>query len=296
MAADGITLIAPGKVNLFLGVGDRRPDGYHDVVTVLQALDDRVADTIEMSPGDVLAVRCEPSLDLPAEQNLAYRALVRLGEEAGLEPTFDVTITKRVPAGGGLGGASSDAAAVLLGACRFWGLDPASAEITGIAASLGADVPFFLVGGTALYAGRGDELLRRLPTRMLDLVVVNPGVAVSTPAAYATFDRLLRPPVPDVSALVSALSSGDTEAIAAVLFNNLAEAACDVAPEVAEALSVVSQTEGVLRSLVSGSGASVFGICQNAATAVHAAAVAEEREGWWASATCASPGGTSVVG
>ncbi|TDB37764.1 MAG: 4-(cytidine 5'-diphospho)-2-C-methyl-D-erythritol kinase [Actinobacteria bacterium] len=292
MSAERISLLAPAKVNLFLAVGDRRPDGYHDVVTVLQKLDARVADTVTIERADELSVVCEPAIDIPAEQNLAFRALLGLGALAGREPRFSVTLRKRVPAAGGLGGASTDAAAALVGACRLWGLDAASPEVTALAASLGADVPFFISGGTALYAGRGDTLVRRMDTPPLDLVIVNPGVPVPTPAAYAMFDRLLCPAVPTVDRMLGALASRDPRTIAAALFNNLAEAACDLAPEVAEALAFVTQSEGVLGALVSGSGSSVFGICEDAEAAEAVARAANTRPAWRASATAASPGGS----
>ncbi|PKQ37678.1 MAG: 4-(cytidine 5'-diphospho)-2-C-methyl-D-erythritol kinase [Actinobacteria bacterium HGW-Actinobacteria-1] len=295
MSAERITLLAPAKVNLFLAVGDRRPDGYHDVVTILQALDERVADTVIIERADVLTVICEPSIGIPAEENLAFRALEGLGALVGREPAFSVTISKRVPAAGGLGGASADAAAALVGACRLWGLPADSPEVTALAASLGADVPFFIAGGTALYAGRGDMLVRRLDTPALDLVVVNPGVPVSTPAAYATFDRLLRPAVPTVDGMLRALASHDIGEISAQLFNNLAEAACDLAPEVAEALHFVSQSEGVLGAIVSGSGSSVFGVCEDAETAERVAHDAGMHGDWWASATMARPGGSAEI-
>lgn len=291
MPAERITLLAPAKVNLFLAVGDRRPDGYHDVVTILQALDERVADAVTIERADALSVTCEPPIGIPAEENLAFRALERLGALVGREPAFSVTISKRVPAAGGLGGASADAAAALVGACRLWGLAADSPELTALAASLGADVPFFIGGGTALYTGRGDMLVRRLDTPALDLVVVNPGVPVSTPAAYATFDRLLRPAVPTVDDMLSALQSRDAAMIASRLFNNLTEAACDLAPEVSEALHFVSQSEGVLGAIVSGSGSSVFGVCEDAETAKRVAHDAGMHSDWWASATAACPGG-----
>lgn len=293
MSAERITLLAPAKVNLFLAVGERRPDGYHDVVTILQTLDERVADTVAIERADALTVTCEPPIGIPAEENLAFRALDGLSALAGREPALAVTISKRVPAAGGLGGASADAAAVLVGACRLWGLAADSPEVTALAASLGADVPFFIAGGTALYSGRGDALVRRLDTPALDLVVVNPGVPVSTPAAYATFDRLLRPTAPKVDGMLRALESHDVAAIASRLFNNLAEAACDLAPEVTAALSFVSQSEGVLGAIVSGSGSSVFGVCEDARTAERVAHDAGMQSGWWASATTAFPGGSA---
>lgn len=295
MAADRVTLLAPAKINLFLAVGGRRSDGYHDVVTILQTLDERVADVVELQAADSLLVTCEPGVGIPAEENLVHRALTRLGEMAGLDPSFSVMIRKRVPAAGGLGGASSDAAAALVGACRLWGLDVTAPEVTKLAASVGADVPFFIGGGTALYTGRGDALIRRLPTPSLELVVVNPGVPVATPAAYAAFERLPGHDAVDPDAMIHAIGAGSASAISAALFNDLGEAAFVVAPEVRDALRWVGESADVLGAIVSGSGSSVFGICENASAACGIADAAAGREGWWASATSASPRGVADI-
>lgn len=295
MTAHRIALLAPAKVNLFLAVGELRSDGYHDVVTILQALDESVADVVELTAADSLSVTCAPDIGVAAEENLVHRALVRLGEIAGRAPEFSVLVHKRVPAAGGLGGASSDAAAALTGACRLWGLDESSAEVIDVAKSLGADVPFFLGGGTALYDGRGDSFVRRMQTPDLALVVINPGVSVPTPAAYAAFDQQLRNGTPDASAMIDAIDSGNPVDISAALFNNLTEAAIGLAPEVLEALQFLSQSDGILGSLVSGSGSSVFGICENTESAQRVARLAAVRDGWWASATSASAGGITEV-
>ncbi|MDO8950282.1 MAG: 4-(cytidine 5'-diphospho)-2-C-methyl-D-erythritol kinase [Actinomycetota bacterium] len=295
MLTDHVTLISPGKVNLFLEVGARRTDGYHDVATVLQALDERAADVVEMAPADALAVTCVPDIGVSAEDNLATRALVLLGEVAGRTPAFAVTLRKRLPAAAGLGGASSNAAAVLVGACRLWGLDPASGEVLGIARSLGADVPFFIEGGTALYTGRGDVLARRLPTNALSLVLINPGEPVSTAAAYAHFDRRLRGPARDVTTMLEALQSGDSSAVASALANNLGDVAVEIAPSVGEARSFLRQAPGVLGALVAGSGSTVFGICEDQTSAEDVAREASTREGWWSVATCASSTGVRFV-
>lgn len=296
MPADRVTLLSPGKVNLFLEVGERRPDGYHDVVTVLQALDERVSDTVEIVPAGALSVICVPDIGVPSEDNLVTRALVRLGEVAGRTPSFTVTLHKRLPAAAGLGGASSNAAAALVGACGLWGLDPASGEVPGIARSLGADVPFFIEGGTALYTGRGDVLATRLPTPTLSLVLINPGEPVSTAAAYASFDRRLRGPGRDATAMVGAVRAGDAVAIAHALGNNLGEVAAEIAPSAGEALAFLRHAPGVLGALVAGSGSTVFGICEDEASAERIALETSGREGWWVVATGTSPFGIRRTG
>lgn len=291
MSADRVTLLSPAKVNLFLEVGERRADGYHHLTTVFQALDERASDTVEIERADALSVACVPDIGVPQEDNLVTQALVRLSEAVGRPASFAVTIHKRIPAAGGLGGASSNAAAALVGACMLWGIEPTSSVVIDVARSLGADVPFFIDGGTALYAERGDVLMARMPTPELPIVLVNPGEPVSTAAAYAMFDRRLRAASSGASRVVDALRSGDRVEIAAALGNNLGEVASEIAPSVGDALAFLRAAPGVLGALVAGSGSTVFGICESDAVAARVADDAVARQGWWAVAT-----GTSACG
>lgn len=290
MVADRITLRAPAKVNLYLAVGPRRPDGYHDLTTVFQALDERASDTVTVSPAPSLQVVCEPDIGVPVLDNLAARAVTALADATGREPHLRLHIRKRIPAAGGLGGASSDAAAALLGACALWGVDPASSDVVAIARRLGADVVFFLTGGTALYAGRGDELVETLPTPSMSIVLVNPGEPVPTPAAYAEFDRLPVRSVPSAAPLLAALRSGDVPSVAGAMHNGLDEAACAIAPGSAAALRHLRSAPGVLGALVSGSGSTVFGVCADEAAATAVAAKARS-VGWWACVTASADAG-----
>lgn len=291
---DRIRVLAPAKINLYLAVGARRPDGYHDLATVFQALDERASDVVTVTVADTLTVACEPDIGVPAEENLVTRAVRALADHAGREPALGVHVLKAIPAAGGLGGASSDAAAALFGACRLWGIDSTSAEVIAIARSLGADVPFFMVGGTALYGGRGDVLSERLPTPALSLVLVNPGEPVPTPAAYAAFDRILPQPAPSVEGILTALKSGDVASLPGLLHNDLSDAASRVAPGTAEALRFLRGVPGVSGALVSGSGSTVFGVCVDEASAECAAALARD-VGWWACVTATSAHGVREI-
>jgi len=295
MDAERIVMLAPAKVNLFLEVGDVRADGYHQLTTVFQALDDRVADTLVIERADTLSVRCEPDIGVPSESNLVTRAIRALARRVGREPELSVTVRKRIPAGGGLGGASSDAAAALVGACHVWDLDPAAVDVESVARSLGADVPFFLTGGTALFVERGDVLAERLPTPSLHLVLVNPGISASTAAVFAAYDRLPRRAGPGVGALLDALAGGDVGLVAGGLFNGLTEAAQVVSPGIAHVLATLVSTDNVRGVLVSGSGSTVFGICDDAGGAAHAASEMA-RCGWWARATEPSDCGVRAIG
>lgn len=291
MTADRVTLVSPAKVNLFLEVGERRADGYHDVVTVLQALDERASDTLDMSVAEDLSVVCMPDIGVPQEENLVTRALVRLGEVVGRAPSFAVTVHKRIPAAGGLGGASSNAAAALVGACMLWGIEPVSAVVLDVARSLGADVPFFIEGGCALYGERGDVLMSRLSTPVLPVVLINPGEPVSTAAAYAMFDRRLHAATRSATDMMTALRSGEAAVVAGALSNNLGEVAAEIAPTMSEALAYLRGADGVLGALVAGSGSTVFAVCESDAAAGRVAGEAAAHEGWWVVATGTSPFG-----
>jgi 4-diphosphocytidyl-2-C-methyl-D-erythritol kinase len=281
-------LLAHAKVNLFLAVGARLPDGYHEVTTVMQAL--AVADqlSVEAVAGEV-SLTCTPDVGVPADANLAWRAAQAWLQATGVGAR--IRLTKNIPVGAGLGGGSSDAAAVLAALGASDGSDrglPAR-----LAAGLGADVPFFLGPGTALMGGRGDEPLEALPTPALDIVLVNPGVPAPTSAVYALLDRMIRPRSPSPEAIVAAVRSGDRRAIAGALHNDMADAAAALVPEVRSALRFLEESRGVLRGLVAGSGSSVFGLCEDEAAARECADAAEAR-GWWACATTASDAGVSI--
>lgn len=160
----GLRLLAPAKINWTLEVLGKRPDGYHEVRTVMQTID--LCDEITVAPAGKLSLDINGSeqalRDLPREDNLAYRAAQLLWERAGFRGGARIVLAKRIPVAAGLGGGSSDAAAVLRGLRRLWALNISDRELTSIAAQLGSDVPFFLRGGTAVASGRG-EVIQPLP-------------------------------------------------------------------------------------------------------------------------------------
>jgi len=181
-----VTLRASAKINLDLRVGARRPDGYHDLRTVLQTLDLHDTVTVESCRGP-FGIDGDPAL-MPLDQtNLVWRAAVALWRAAGKsgDPRgARVRVTKRIPSRAGLGGGSSDAAAALVGLSRVWRFPATLARLMPVAATLGSDVPFFLVGGTALGLGRGDQLYPLVNRPRRHVVVVLPDFGVSTPDAY----------------------------------------------------------------------------------------------------------------
>ncbi len=187
-------LRAPAKINLDLRVMGRRPDGYHELRTLFQTIS--LADVLEVEHepgrGFSIVVESEPAI----EENLAERAARRLNEAAGLSGSWRVKLKKRIPMGAGLGGGSADAAAVLLGFPALGGVRVPLETLAAIAAELGSDVPFFLLGGAAVGLGRGTELypLPDVPRR--PGVIVSPGIHVSTPDAYRALGRALTAEIP----------------------------------------------------------------------------------------------------
>ncbi len=289
---NAVRVQAPAKVNLFLGVGEVLADGYHEVTTVMHAIDLR--DEVVLRTAGVLSLVCIPDVGVPAERNLAWRAAQALGAEFGREPRVEITLTKRTPHGAGLGGGSSDAAAVIAGLARLWGADRDDERCVRAARAIGADVAFFLgESGCALMTGRGDVLDRELLGLDAPMLVVRPLKPVPTAAAYAAFDAdPVEPGAP--GEVLAALEARDATAVASALSNNLEKAALSVVPAIADALAYVQELPGVLGAAVSGSGSAVFAICDSSHAAEKGAELARSR-GWWGQATRLRPSGVEVV-
>jgi len=286
-----LVVTAPAKINLFLGVGSPRPDGFHEVITVMHSLE--LADTVRLRPADELAVTCDADLGIPAEDNLAYRAARQFSETYGVDVLVDIEIEKRIPAGAGLGGGSADAAAVLAGLAHWAALPLDHSALVAIARSLGADCAFVLLGGPALMRGRGDEFVRPLPAISAEVVLVKPDASVPTAAAYRAFDAS-PVAVGAASGVADALRFRDRAALAAGLSNNLTAAAESLVPEIAAVRAWLGEQEGVAGVLLAGSGSAVFALCEDRESAEQAARGARER-GWWAVATQTRPSGVEVA-
>lgn len=276
-----ITVRAAAKINLHLGVGGPRADGFHPLVTVYQAIS--LQDTITASlPADAqaeveLSLACAsyltPGTVPPGADNLACRAAVALAGHHGVRARARLHIDKQIPVAGGLAGGSADAAAALVALDRLWGLRTPLADLHRIAADLGSDVPFALLGGTALGTGRGEVVTPIEDPGPWWWVIVPADSGLSTPAVYAAFDRLhpgAGDPAP-ADRLLSALATGEPERLAAALHNDLQEAALALRPELARTLAS-GGAAGALAALISGSGPSCVFL---AADAEHAATVAE---------------------
>ena len=269
MTMQSATVRAPAKINLALGVGAVRSDGYHPVTTVYQAVDlcDEVRATASPDGEIVLTVTYDgrsatETAQVPLdERNLAYRAADLLRRRAGIDEGLTMAIRKAIPVAGGLAGGSADAAAALLAADAVWGLGTPRSDLLAIAAELGSDVPFCLFGGTAMGTGRGEQVSPVLARGTYCWVLGLADRGLSTPVVYGEFDRLhasVPPPEPQVAPeLLAALRAGDPAALGAVLSNDLQEAALSLRPELAEALAVGDDC-GALGASISGSGPTVI--------------------------------------
>jgi 4-diphosphocytidyl-2-C-methyl-D-erythritol kinase len=279
-----IRLRTYAKVNLYLAVGARRPDGYHDIDTVFQTVslydDLAIDDAEELSVSMTLAegVAGEPP---PPGEDLVTRAARALAPGRGAA----LAVTKRIPLGAGLAGGSANAAGALVGLNRLWRLGLGDDELGGLAAVLGSDVPFCLVGGLARARGRGELVEPVRPGPPCWLVLGISERELSTAAVYAERDRLGPTRAPDGGAAVlAAAAAGDARALAPLLRNDLAEAVRTLRPEVAAGEQALLKA-GALAALVCGSGPTVLGLCEDAE---HAAAVAAACRGAFARVEVAS--------
>jgi len=247
----------PAKVNLQLGVGPARADGFHSVATVYQAVS--LFDEVTVEPAERLevVVTGEQTAGVPADAtNLAARAAVLVAAYAGVEPLVRITLHKGIPVAGGMAGGSADAAGALLGCAELWDAPLTPEQLTGLAAQLGSDVPFALAGGTAVGLGRGEQLTPALTSGRFSWVFALADGGLSTPAVYAECDRLRAGqavPEPRVSdAVMTALRAGSPAGLGAALANDLQPAACSLRPSLGRLLAVGA--EHVAGALVSGSG------------------------------------------
>jgi len=259
----GLVLRAPAKVNLFLEVIGRRPDGYHEIETVMHAVD--LADELEFTPAEEIEVVCD-SDDVPTgRDNLVWAAAHLLRAETGVDAGAVIRLRKRIPIESGLGGGSSDAAAALLGLSSLWQLRLDRARLADIAARLGSDVPFFLWRGTALCTGRGEQVTPLPCPRALHFILLLPEVSVSTARVYGSTSRLTSPRKLGTFNRL-ALESGDFPALGKALFNRLEETTFRLYPQLEAMKGKLAELplDGVL---MSGSGSCIFGLCRTVADA-----------------------------
>jgi 4-diphosphocytidyl-2-C-methyl-D-erythritol kinase len=267
-----VTVRAPGKVNLYLAVGDRRDDGYHELTTVFHAVS--VVDEVTVRNADVLSVELsgEAVGQLPAdERNVAWQAAELMADHVGRAPDVSITIAKSIPVAGGMAGGSADAAAVLVAMNSLWELGVPRRDLHALAAQLGADVPFALHGGTALGTGRGEELATVLSRNTFHWVLAFSDGGLSTPTVFSELDRLrdagTPPRLGEPEPVLAALAAGDPQQLAPLLGNELQAAAVSMDPALRRVLRAGMEA-GAMAGIVSGSGPTCAFLCPSAPAAV----------------------------
>lgn len=272
-----VTVRVPGKVNLYLGVGDLRQDGYHDLTTIFHAVS--LLDEVTVRNADVLSLEMvgEGVETLPTdERNLAWQAAELLAAHVGRAPDVAISIEKSIPVAGGMAGGSADAAAVLVAMNNLWELGVPRRDLHALAAQLGSDVPFALHGGTALGTGRGEELATVLARSTFHWVLAFAHGGLSTPAVFSEIDRLRDASdagreepsrLDDPEPVLAALASGDPAELAPLLGNDLQAAAVSLNPSLRRTLRA-GVDAGALAGIVSGSGPTCAFLCKSAPAAI----------------------------
>ena len=269
---ESLTVRAAAKLNLSLAVLARRPDGYHEIESLMVpvSLHDTLVVRATETPGISLRVRYAGALatadgsvlagDVPTDgRNLVVRAAEALAAEAGVTQGLDIELAKEIPAGSGLGGGSSDAAAVLMAAARVWGLDWSPAQLAAVGARIGSDVPWFFAGGPAIASGRGEVLDSVADIPPLPAVIVRPTAGLSTAAVYGqcTPDPARRG---DAARLATALAHGDGRA-ATLMHNALEAPARALCPDVDQLLDALARA-GAAAPRLTGSGSACFALAR----------------------------------
>ncbi|MGX7678014.1 4-(cytidine 5'-diphospho)-2-C-methyl-D-erythritol kinase [Jatrophihabitans sp. DSM 45814] len=293
LGGDHVHVRVPAKINLHLGVGPLRPDGFHELTTVFQAVglyDDITASAGTPGPAIGLSLSGPEAAGVPAdERNLAWRAADLLAKHRrGSRAGVALSVSKAIPVAAGLAGGSADAAGALLACKELWKLDIDEAELDLLAAELGSDVTFALHGRTALGTGRGERLRPIDTPHEFHWVLAAASAGLSTPAVYRELDRqraagsertTAATSAGEVAPLLAALVAGDYGALGELLINDLQPAALALAPQLSRTLKAGTEA-GALAGLVSGSGPTCAFLAPNR---IAAAAIATELK---ASATC----------
>ncbi len=276
-----VELYAPAKLNLYLDVIDKRADGYHNIVSIMQTIG--VYDVIQLEEAEDISLECS-GLDIPMEANIAYKAAVFLREytnkyqEGAPLAGVRIKIEKHIPQGAGLGGGSSDAASVLIGLNQLWELCLNKQELMQIGEKLGADVPFFIIGGTCLAEGIGTKITQLPNLCNIWFVLVYPKINISTAGVYKNLKIKLTNGTKTVKIISSGIENNDITTICKGLYNGLETVTLNHYPQIS-AIKDELTAAGCLAALMSGSGSCVFGITgtkEEADRVSHSL----KREGW----------------
>ncbi len=254
---EALQIKAFAKVNLFLEILARRPDGYHEIDSVFQEVD--LADDLTLTdqPAELTLTCSNPAIE--TEHNLAYLAARMLREVTGTRRGVHIEIQKNIPTGAGLGGGSSDAAATLAGLNRLWDLGLDRPQLVEIGQAIGSDVPFFLYGGTARVQGRGETVTPQVSAKPCYLVILFPDFSIPTEQVYKNLKLDLTSERRDGISMLHALSQGQVSEVGLLMFNRLQPVALDLHPALQNHLHTFAQckSNGVL---MSGTGSSIFAL------------------------------------
>ena len=268
-----VTVQAPGKVNVGFSVGGLRSDGYHEVATLLIALSHRDLVTIQPARGLRLTVSGPTSGQVPEdESNLAAQAALRLAKFRGIRPDVHIRIRKNIPSCGGMAGGSADAAATLIACNTVWGTGLKADELAALAAELGADVPFCLIGGAAVGRGRGEVLEPLSAAGPYHWAIAFSDRGLSTPAMFTALDerraaaRSSTTPAALPDELLHAFASGDPRRLASVMFNDFEQAAMEEYPALRKTREA-GLNAGALTGILSGTGATYAFLAESEAAA-----------------------------
>ena len=249
-------LLAPAKINLYLEIVSKRQDGYHNLESVMHTVS--LCDELEFSDSDKIELVCDKAICSP-EKNLVYKTAVKLKDKFSVNKGVKIILKKNIPAGAGLGGGSSDAAATILALNKYWNLNLSKKELEEFASTIGADVPFFLTGGTAKIEGIGDIVKKLKVNNKYYFVLVKPDFGVSTVEAYSKIKMPLTN-INKFNKIIELLESSKLDKIVSkeLFFNRFESTVFSDYPEIQKIKSVLSNLGAV--SLMSGSGATVFGL------------------------------------
>lgn len=255
---DSYTIKAYAKINLALDVVGRLTNGYHQVKMVMQTVG--IYDELTLQRADSGIVLTTDSGELPTdENNLIYKAVRLMQEKYGLQEGVRIHLQKRIPIAAGMAGGSTDAAAAMKGMCKLFRLEASERELMAEAVKIGADVPYCVMGGTALAEGIGERLTALRPVPELTLLVAKPGISVSTQEVYRGLDAVGLKRHPDIDGMVNAIGEGNLQGVVERMENVLEKVTIPACP-VIETIKQRMLELGARNSLMSGSGPTVFGV------------------------------------
>jgi 4-diphosphocytidyl-2-C-methyl-D-erythritol kinase len=268
-----LILHAPGKINWFLSIINRRDDGYHNIVSALQFID--LFDRLSFERAEKIELISD--IDVPVEKNLVFRAAQLLKEYSSFKGGARITLEKNIPVAAGLGGGSSDAAFTLVGLNRLWELDLSLDVLLEIGLQIGSDVPFFFLGPFSLIEGRGEGVKKLEKSRSVTMLLVKPEISVSASWAYNAYEAELTKKHIDIKLFCRALDRQDYVSLQCIIFNDLEKPVVGVYREVSELKTRLIEN-GAALSLMSGSGPTVFGVFNSED---EAATAAKGMDGVW---------------